>query len=165
MKQVDLHNLISVKQKKTRKRIGRGHGCGLGKTAGRGTKGQGSRSGGGPRPGFEGGHTPLYRLIPKLRGFKSRMAKASVVNLEDLERVYKANEKVSLKTLKEKGLIANSTVDVKILGQGILKKKLIVYIEKVSKSARSKIEKAGGSIVSNKKIEQKSNKSQKSNKK
>ena len=133
---------------KTRKRLGRGSGSGLGKTSGKGNKGQNARSGGGVRPGFEGGQMPLYRRIAS-RGFSNYPFKKvnRVINISDIESVYNNGEKVSMETLLEKSLIRRSDRNVKLLGNGDLTKKLEVSLENISASAKEKIEKAGGSIV------------------
>ncbi|MDC7217434.1 MAG: 50S ribosomal protein L15 [Spirochaetales bacterium] len=133
---------------KNKKVLGRGHGAGTGKTAGRGHKGQKARSGGNVRPGFEGGQMPLYRRVAA-RGFSNYMFKKTYVpvNLFLLEKNYSDGEVVSLETLVEKGLIKKSEKNIKILGNGELSKKLEVQIEKVSAGAVEKIEKAGGKIV------------------
>jgi large subunit ribosomal protein L15 len=124
-------------------RKGRGPGSGLGKTAGRGQKGQKSRSGGGVRPGFEGGQMPLVRRLPK-RGFTNVFAKVySIVNLKDLE-VFEENTLVTPELLKEAGLIRKAQDNIKILGDGDLTKKLTVQAHKFSKSAQDKIEALGG---------------------
>jgi len=126
-----------------RKRKGRGPSSGLGKTAGRGQKGQKSRSGGGVRPGFEGGQMPLTRRLPK-RGFTNIFAKVySEVNLAQLE-VFEADTVVTPELLKEKGIIKKLNDGVKILGKGELNKKLTVKAHKFSKAAQEKIEAAGG---------------------
>ncbi|MFH0830869.1 MAG: 50S ribosomal protein L15 [Parcubacteria group bacterium] len=130
-----------------RKRRGRGTGSGLGTTAGRGTKGQNSRAGGGVRPRFEGGHTPLYRLLPKLRGFTSRFTKTAIVNIEELDKHFAAGDTVNLKTLKSKRLVPTQARNFKILGEGEIKKKLSVYTPFISKAATKKIEAAGGKII------------------
>jgi len=125
------------------KRKGRGTGSGLGKTAGRGHKGQKSRSGGGVRPGFEGGQMPLTRRIPK-RGFTNVFAKVySEVNVAQLE-VFEPDTVVTPELLKEKGIIKKINDGVKILGNGDLTKKLTVKAHKFSKAAQEKIEAAGG---------------------
>ena len=125
------------------KRKGRGTGSGLGKTAGRGHKGQKSRSGGGVRPGFEGGQMPLTRRIPK-RGFTNVFAKVySEVNVAQLE-VFEPDTVVTPELLKEKGIIKKLNDGVKILGEGELNKKLTVKAHKFSKAAQEKIEAAGG---------------------
>ena len=125
------------------KRKGRGPGSGLGKTAGRGHKGQRSRSGGGVRPGFEGGQMPLTRRLPK-RGFTNIFAKVyTEVNVAQLE-VFEPDTVVTPELLKEKGIIKKLNDGVKILGEGELNKKLTVKAHKFSKAAQEKIEAAGG---------------------
>lgn len=126
-----------------RKRVGRGIGSGTGKTSGKGHKGQNARSGGGVRPGFEGGQMPLYRRLPK-RGFTNIFAKEYVaVNVSELERFENGTE-VTAELLKESGVISKVKDGVKILGRGELTKKLTVKVAKFSASAQEKIEKAGG---------------------
>ncbi len=125
------------------KRVGRGIGSGNGKTSGKGHKGQNARSGGGVRPGFEGGQMPLYRRLPK-RGFNNIFAKNYVtINVEELERFENGTE-VTAALLKETGVISKVLDGVKILGRGELTKKLNVKVAKFSASAAEKIEKAGG---------------------
>lgn len=125
------------------KRVGRGIGSGNGKTSGKGHKGQNARSGGGVRPGFEGGQMPLYRRLPK-RGFNNIFAKQYVsINVEELNKLEDGME-VTAETLKEKGIISKTLDGVKILGRGDLTKKLTVKVAKYSASAKEKIEKAGG---------------------
>ncbi|MCR4693567.1 MAG: 50S ribosomal protein L15 [Firmicutes bacterium] len=125
------------------KRVGRGIGSGTGKTSGKGHKGQNARSGGGVRPGFEGGQMPLYRRLPK-RGFKNIFAKQYVtVNVEVLERFENGTE-VTADTLKEAGIISKTLDGVKLLGRGDLTKKLTVKVAGYTASAKEKIEKAGG---------------------
>jgi large subunit ribosomal protein L15 len=145
MNQHSLHNLQHP-GRTSRRRLGRGTGSGLGTTAGRGTKGQSARSGGGVRPGFEGGQTPLYRLLPKLRGFKSRFPRAATVNVEMLEKHFASGETVNRAALLAKKLIPNFSHELKVLGEGELTKKLTVTANRVSKQAKSKIEKAGGTV-------------------
>ena len=124
-------------------RRGRGHGSGNGKTAGKGHKGQKARSGGGVRPGFEGGQMPLYRRIPK-RGFKCRNSKEIVgINLSALER-FEDGAEVSVEALIEAGIVKNPRDGVKILGNGELTKKLNVKANAFSASAKEKIEALGG---------------------
>ena len=124
-------------------RVGRGHGSGNGKTAGRGQKGQKSRSGGRTRIGFEGGQMPLYRRLPK-SGFKCINAKKIVnVDVSRLE-VFEAGSVVTVDALREKGLVKNSFDGVKILGNGEISKALTVQVNKFSKTAAAKIEAAGG---------------------
>ena len=125
------------------KRIGRGHGSGTGKTAGKGHKGQNARSGGGVRPGFEGGQMPMTRRIPK-RGFNNIFAtKYSVVNVSDLDQFVDGTV-VDADLLKASGLIRKTNDGVKILGNGELTKNLTVKAAAFSASAKEKIEKAGG---------------------
>jgi ribosomal protein L15, bacterial/organelle len=131
--------------KKVRNRVGRGIGSGNGKTAGRGHKGQNSRSGGGVRPGFEGGQMPIYRRLPKV-GFTNIFAKKYVtVNVSELERFENGTE-VTKELLKETGVISKLGDGVKILGRGELTKKLTVRVTKLTASAAEKIEKAGGKV-------------------
>jgi large subunit ribosomal protein L15 len=132
--------------KKKRKRLGRGHGSGHGKTSGRGHKGQLARSGRKIRVGFEGGQMPLIRRIPK-RGFKNILSKNyQIVNLSQLNR-FKEGEIITPKLLKEKKLIAKENAPVKILGEGELNRPLKVSAQAFSKSSREKIEKAGGKVT------------------
>lgn len=124
-------------------RKGRGHGSGNGKTAGRGQDGQNSRSGGGVKPGFEGGQMPLYRRLPK-RGFTCRNSKDIVgINVDELNR-FEAGTTVDIEEMIMSGLITNPRDGVKILGSGELNKKLIVKASAFSQTAIEKIEKAGG---------------------
>lgn len=131
------------------KRVGRGSSSGLGTTAGKGNKGQQSRSGGKTYVGFEGGQMPLYRRIAH-KGFSNYPFKKEYVcfNLDILEAKYNDGETVNKETLVAKGLISGKAeVLVKILGNGDVTKKISVDVDKVSKSAKAKIEKAGGSVV------------------
>ena len=137
----ELSPALGSKHKKWR--VGRGHGSGNGKTAGRGHKGQKARSGGGVRPGFEGGQMPLYRRLPK-RGFKCRNSKEIIaINLEHLN-VFDDGSVVDIEALKSKGLVSNPKDGVKILGKGNLEKKLTVKVNYFSQSAVEKINNAGG---------------------
>jgi large subunit ribosomal protein L15 len=133
---------------KNRKKVGRGMGSGLGKTSGKGHKGQNARSGGGVRPGFEGGQMPLFRRVSR-RGFKNYPFKVTfaVVNVGDLEARFENDEIVTWEALVERNLIKAKDVLVKILGDGELTKKLTVEMLDMSASAKEKIEKAGGKIV------------------
>lgn len=124
-------------------RRGRGHASGNGKTSGRGHKGQKARSGGGVRPGFEGGQRPLYRRLPK-RGHKSRGTKEIVAISLRLLEVFEDGQVVDINALKSKGLLANPKDGVKILGSGEISKKLTVQVHRFSKGAAQKIEAAGG---------------------
>jgi large subunit ribosomal protein L15 len=143
---MELHDLHPAPgAKRTRKRVGRGPGSGSGKTAGRGSKGQKSRSGYSRRWGFEGGQMPLVRRIPK-RGFTNIFrVEFQVVNFRDLERVFSEGDTVSPEVLVEKGLVRGGKRPIKVLADGNLSKKLIVQAHKFSGSARAGIEKAGGS--------------------
>lgn len=126
-----------------KKIIGRGIGSGTGKTSGKGHKGQKARSGGGVRPGFEGGQMPLYRRLPK-RGFNNIFAKKYVsVNVEVLDK-FNDGDEVTAETLLEKNIISKKLDGVKLLGRGEVTKKLTVKVAKLSASAKEKIEKAGG---------------------
>ncbi|WP_270167958.1 50S ribosomal protein L15 [Paenibacillus sp. SYP-B4298] len=125
------------------KRKGRGIGSGNGKTAGKGHKGQNARSGGGVRPGFEGGQNPLYRRLPK-RGFNNPFRKEyAIVNLDELNS-FAAGSEVTPEILKEKGIVKNSLSGIKILGNGEIKVQLTVKANKFSQSAVEKIQAAGG---------------------
>lgn len=129
--------------RKDRKRLGRGHGSGTGKTAGKGHKGQNARSGGGVRLGFEGGQTPLARRLPK-RGFTNFTRKEyAIVNVESLNKFDNGVE-VTPELLIETGLVGKELYGIKVLGEGKLEKKLTVKADKFSKSAVAAIEKAGG---------------------
>lgn len=142
---MELHNLRpAAGATKERKRVGRGHGSGTGKTSGRGTKGQLSRSGGGKGPGFEGGQNPLQRRLPKLRGFKNRFrVEFQAVNVGDLN-VFDSGETIGREQLVANGLIRKDGRPVKILGTGEITKSLTVQADGFSKSAIEKIEGAGG---------------------
>ena len=131
---------------KKRIRVGRGPGSGKGKTAGKGHKGQKSRSGAKSKPGFEGGQTPLYVRIPK-KGFKNVNKKIyTVINLEVLEQRFNEQDEVTVDGLLERGIIKKTLDGVKILGEGTISKKLTVKVNAFSKSAKEKIEAAGGQI-------------------
>ena len=150
---LNLSNLKPAAARRARKRIGRGMGSGKGRYAGRGIKGQKARSGSNKmRPGFEGGQNPIYMRLGKQRGQYSKDAMpigphrtyAQGVNVRDLERF---DGTVTPEDLKQAGLIRSTRIDVKILGSGDLKKKLTVSAHLFSKSAREKIEGAGGSVT------------------
>lgn len=131
----------------SRKRVGRGNGSGYGKTAGRGLNGQKSRAGGGKRPGFEGGQTPLAMRLPKLPGFRNiNRVEYLPVNVSRLEEKFEAGEVVNGESLKAKGIIKHEDALVKVLGDGELTKALTVSVDKVSASAKAKIEAAGGKV-------------------
>ena len=132
--------------RKNRKRIGRGHGSGLGKTSGRGHKGAGQRSGNKKRAWFEGGQMPLARRLPR-RGFTNIFKeKFQIVNISDLDKI---NKKLDIDpvVLKENGLIRSSLKPVKVLGVGDIDKKINVTATSFSNSAKNKIEKAGGTVT------------------
>jgi large subunit ribosomal protein L15 len=133
--------------KHRRKRLGCGESSGHGKTSGRGHKGQKARSGGGIRPGFEGGQMPLYRRLPT-RGFSNaRFAdKVAIVNVSQLDAKFEDGATVDAASLRAAGLVKGRFDAIKVLGNGELGKKLTVAVPKVSASARAKIEKAGGVV-------------------
>ena len=139
-----IHELSPAEgSKKDVKRVGRGHGSGWGKTSGKGHKGQNARSGGGVRPGFEGGQMPLARRIPK-RGFNNIFAaRMAAVNVSSLE-IFKEGTEVDAELLLASGLVKNIDNGVKILGNGEITKNLTVKADAFSASAKEKIEKAGG---------------------
>ncbi|MBQ2529791.1 MAG: 50S ribosomal protein L15 [Treponema sp.] len=147
MAEFDLHAPRGANKKP--KRVGRGSSSGLGTTAGKGNKGQQSRSGKpAPYVGFEGGQMPLYRRIAR-RGFSNAAFRKeySIFNLDQLEVKYAEGETVDAVSLKAKGLLTKSGTLIKILGDGELTKKLTINVDKVSKSAKSKIEAAGGVVT------------------
>ena len=141
---MNLHELSPAEgATKSSKRIGRGHGSGWGKTAGKGHKGQKARSGGSIRPGFEGGQMPLQRRIPK-RGFNNIFAKSIIaVNVSALE-AFDDGAEVTAEALYQKGIVKKACDGIKILGNGSLSKKLTVKVNAFSESAKQKIEAAGG---------------------
>jgi large subunit ribosomal protein L15 len=150
---IGLHNLKPAPgAKRDRKRIGRGHGSGHGKTSGRGHKGYGSRAGAKQRTRFEGGQNPLHMRMRKLRGPNKKMSMpfepfrtvTQHVNLDDLERRFDDGASIDLAALKSSGLAKKRDVKVKVLGRGELSKKLTVHAHLFSKSARERIESAGG---------------------
>ncbi len=140
-----LHELKPEHKNKSKKRVGRGLGSGVGKTSKRGQKGQNSRSGGGVRPGFEGGQNPLFRRIPKF-GFKNiNYKKYAIINLDQLN-AFKEGSIVGHKEFVKSGLIKKNDSLIKILGNGKLTKKLTIKANKFSLSAKEAIEKVGGKI-------------------
>ena len=143
---LELHDLTPHKgANRKRKRVGRGTGSGLGKTAGRGHKGQKSRSGYSQRAGFEGGQMPLYRRVPKM-GFTNVCAKKyAIVNVQSLNRL-EEGVTVTSELLVKKGIVKKKEAGLRVLGQGKLEKKLTVQAHHFSESARTKIEQAGGSV-------------------
>lgn len=131
---------------KKKRIVGRGQGSGRGTTAGKGNKGQQSRSGGKTYPGFEGGQMPLYRRLPH-RGFFNLFRKEwQIVNLSDIESHYNAGETVDAASLAKLGLVKKAEVAVKVLGDGSITKALTFVVDKVSASALDKIQKAGGKV-------------------
>ncbi len=142
-----LHELTYTEgAKHSKKRIGRGTASGQGRTAGKGIDGQNSRSGGGVRPGFEGGQNPLYRRLPK-RGFTNAPFKKdfAIINVEQLNR-FNDGDVVSVELLLESGAVSKEKDGIKVLGNGTLTKKLTVKAHKFSKGAQAAIENAGGSV-------------------
>lgn len=133
--------------RRNRKRVGRGPASGTGKTSGRGLNGQKSRSGGAKGNGFEGGQTPLARRLPKLPGFRNiNHVEYLPVNVSRIEKYYEAGEVVDGDSLVAKGIIKHSTDLVKVLGDGEITKAVTVKVDKVSASAKAKIEAAGGKV-------------------
>ncbi|MDK2801956.1 MAG: 50S ribosomal protein L15 [Oscillospiraceae bacterium] len=140
-----LHELYPAQgSTKKVKRIGRGAGSGTGKTSGKGHKGQNARSGGGVRPGFEGGQMPLHRRVPK-RGFVNIFAKHfATINLADLQNKFNEGDIVDEHAIISSGLIKKRLDGIKVLGNGEVSKKLTVQVTSFSKSAKDKIEQVGG---------------------
>ncbi len=145
-------NDLKVAKKQSTKRVGRGISAGQGKTAGRGTKGQGSRTGGGVRPGFEGGQMPLYMRIPKKRGFASTRPKVEEIYTGDLEKLGAKN--VDNFTLFDAGLVSSPYAIVKVLLKGDLTVKATVKLQKASAGAVAAIQKAGGSFDTVERVKQ-----------
>lgn len=143
---MQLHELTPADgSRKNKKRVGRGTGSGMGKTSTRGHKGQNSRSGGGVRPGFEGGQMPIARRLPK-RGFTNIFAKEyAIVNLDTLNK-FEDGAKVDIDILLNAGIVKNKKCGLKVLGDGVITKKLDIVATKASKSATEKIQAAGGKI-------------------
>jgi large subunit ribosomal protein L15 len=153
-RKLSLSNLRPAQERVERKRVGRGPGSGKGKFSGRGIKGQKSRAGSHKmRAGFEGGQMPIYMRIGKLRGATSKDAmpigpfrtETVPVNVRDLDR-FEAGAEVTPESLVEKGVLKNTKIDVKLLGTGDLRKKLVVRVHAISESARAKVEAAGGTV-------------------
>ncbi|CAM9145906.1 50S ribosomal protein L15 [Mycoplasma todarodis] len=142
-----LHELKSTEgSRKLRTRKGRGHAAGKGKTAGRGENGQNKRSGGGVRPGFEGGQNPWFRRLPK-RGFTNvNHVEYETVNLSTLEKAFNANDVVTKEILLEKRITRRKTMPVKVLGNGKITKALTIQVQAISASAKAAIEAAGGKV-------------------
>jgi large subunit ribosomal protein L15 len=145
MKLHEVHQ--GVHKNKKRKRIGRGPGSGQGKTAGRGHKGQGARAGWSQHPTFQGGAMPLVRRVPK-RGFNNKFAKTvATINVGSLDAAFDAGSEITLDVLRNSPLLGHRCDEIKILGDGELKKKFTVCAHRFSKTAVEKIEKAGGTVV------------------
>ncbi len=135
----------AIGSRRSRKRLGRGVGSGTGKTAGRGTKGFNSRSGGGVRPGYEGGQMPIHRRLPK-RGFTNIFKKKiAIINVRDLRR-FESGSVVDESELIRAGLVHGKRDGIKLLAQGEITTPLTVRLDKVTEGARKKIEAAGGSV-------------------
>jgi large subunit ribosomal protein L15 len=154
--EIGLHSLKPARgSRHRRKRVGRGEGSGFGKTAGRGQKGAGSRSGAKRKVGFEGGQNPIHMRMRKLRGphmkksmpFEPFRTRTQPVNVRDLDARFDADAEVTPDALRSKGLATRKDVPVKVLGQGELSKKLTVHAHAFSATAREKIESAGGACV------------------
>ncbi|MDP1849504.1 MAG: 50S ribosomal protein L15 [Solirubrobacteraceae bacterium] len=150
---IGLHTLKPAPgSRKARKRVGRGHGSGTGKTSGRGHKGAGARSGSKDRPGFEGGQMPIHMRMRKLRGphmkksmpFEMFRTHTQAVNLQDLDRRFQSGDDVTLEAMKAKGLGTRKGIPVKVLAKGTISKPLTVHAHAYSASARQAIEAAGG---------------------
>ena len=137
-------NQLNVSANRKTNRVGRGISAGQGKTAGRGTKGQGARKSGGVRPGFEGGQMPLYMRLPKLRGFRSHRTKPMNIYTADLEKLGKTS--VDVNVLADAGLIPHPYVKVKVVTNGELKKKMTVKLQGATASAIAAIQAAGGTF-------------------
>ena len=141
-----LENLVSTPEAKSRKRVGRGPGSGMGKTSTRGEKGQKARSGASISPWFQGGQSPLYRRLPK-RGFNNARFKTeyAVINLSDLNK-FNDGDVITPEILKEKGIVKKQLAGIKVLASGELTKKVTVKAQRFSSKAVTKIENAGGTV-------------------
>ena len=141
------HLVRALHKQRDRKRVGRGNGSGRGTYTGRGRKGQNSRSGGGVRPGFEGGQNPLIKGLPHLRGFNNIFrTEYQVVNLDGLDRLPQEVSEVTPQVLQQHGLVRSTGKPVKVLGRGELRRPLQVQATRFSQSARAKIEAVGGKV-------------------
>lgn len=145
---MQLHDLRPAEgATKKRKRVGRGTGSGRGKTSTRGTKGQNSRTGGGVRPGFEGGQLPLVKRLPKMRGFNNRYRlEFTPVNLDVLERRFDAGAQVTPAALAAVRLLENDSDLVVVLARGTITKPVHLQVHRISESAKQQVEAAGGSV-------------------
>ena len=144
---MDLHTLKSAPgARKNKKRVARGHGSGTGKTAGRGHKGQKSRAGYSSRPGFEGGQMPLHRRLPK-RGFHhEKRHPFAEINLDVLEGLFQDGDVITVARLREAGVVKTAKGGVKLLGRGVITKKLTLQVQAASATAQAKVEQAGGTV-------------------
>ncbi|MEX2599141.1 MAG: 50S ribosomal protein L15 [Dehalococcoidia bacterium] len=141
------HEIRPTHARKDRKRVGRGNGSGRGTYSGRGVKGQNARSGGGVRPGFEGGQNPLIKGLPSLRGFTNHFrVEYQVVNLDKLSALPESVKDVTPELLEQQGLVRHASQPIKVLGAGELSRVINVKANKFSASARAKIEAAGGTV-------------------
>ncbi len=143
------YNELNVTKKRSIKRVGRGISAGQGKTAGRGTKGQSSRTGSSRKPGFEGGQTPLMQKLPKLPGFRSIRPKAEVIYTGQLDSIEKTNKTQTIDNhvLAQMGFTSSAHVRVKLITKGEVTKKVAISLQGASASAIAAIEKAGGSFM------------------
>lgn len=153
------YNELTISSQKSATRVGRGIAAGKGKTAGRGTKGQGSRKSGGVRPGFEGGQMPLYMRLPKLRGFKSKRTPVEIVYTGQLDAIKKAA--IDTTTLAGAGLVSSPYVGVKLILKGEVKNKKDVKLQAASAKAIEALQKAGGSFQGVARVARPSKKSEK----
>jgi large subunit ribosomal protein L15 len=150
------YNELTIDKNKAKRRVGRGIAAGQGKTAGRGTKGQGARKSGGVRPGFEGGQMPLYMRVPKLRGFKSKRTPNEVIYTGQLDDIKSAT--IDTTTLAEARLISSPFVSVKLISKGELKTKKAVKVQAASAGAIELLNKAGGSFSATPRLARPANK-------
>ena len=137
------YHKLNIKSHKKSTRVGRGISAGKGKTAGRGTKGQNSRTGGGVRPGFEGGQNPLAQRLPKLPGFKSKRPKTENIYTGQLDSL---KGEINNQALADAGLVSSAFIKVKLISKGEVTKKHKITIQAISKTAKEAVEKAGGEV-------------------
>lgn len=137
------YHQLNIKSHKKSTRVGRGISAGKGKTAGRGTKGQNSRTGGGVRPGFEGGQNPLAQRLPKLPGFKSKRPKTENIYTGQLDSL---KGEINNQVLADAGLVSSAFIKVKLISKGEVTKKHKITIQAISKTAKEAVEKAGGEV-------------------
>jgi large subunit ribosomal protein L15 len=153
------YNELTIDKNKAKRRVGRGIAAGQGKTAGRGTKGQGARKSGGVRPGFEGGQMPLYMRVPKLRGFKSKRTPNEVIYTGQLDDIKSAT--IDTAVLAEAKLISDPYVSVKLISKGELKTKKTVKVQAASAGAIELLNKAGGTFSATPRLAREAKKSKK----